>query len=90
MYAPSYENDTEHYIKSVSSWTGIVRSAVLSLTDDKIDATMASLMKAIIMMEIGYGVCPYTDEELATAVQVAKIPDLKDDCSTGASAPASQ
>jgi hypothetical protein len=68
MYAPASENDTEGYIKFVAGLIG--KGGDVKLDWD--DAGHVACMKAIIMMEIGYGTNPFSDAELTQAVADAK------------------
>jgi hypothetical protein len=69
MYAPPSENDTDRYIKFVA--------AELKKSPDEVvkwdDESKLVMMRAIIRMEIGYGYCPFTDEELKKAIASAKV-----------------
>ncbi|PZW48446.1 hypothetical protein C8P66_105196 [Humitalea rosea] len=68
LYAPSSENNTAVYIKYVATKTG--KGATEKLVYN--DAVYIALMQAIISMEIGFGTCPFTEEQLQTAVTAAK------------------
>lgn len=50
VYAPSFENDTEQYIKDISSFSGIPRGEVLDTANT---GKMADLLKAIARRESG-------------------------------------
>ena len=64
-YARENENDTEGYIKDVSKFSGIDRSAVLDMRDSE---TMAKLLEAMVRRDSGHPHADwFTPEEYRTA-----------------------
>ncbi|MEX3020742.1 hypothetical protein AB4K05_14215 [Kluyvera sp. STS39-E] len=69
-YAPSKENNTRAYIDSVSGSTGFGAKERLNLHDPE---TLKSIMAAMIQHE--NGAQPFTEEQLANAIQTAITDD---------------
>lgn len=67
-WAPTVENDTDAYIKSVCRATGVLPDDVLDIDDA---AVMAPLVKAIIKHE--NGVQPYSDDVVMNGLRLAGI-----------------
>ena len=65
-WAPSFENDTAAYVKSVCHQTGFGSGSELNLFDSD---TMLALVKAIIQHENGQ--MPYTTEQLMEGIRCA-------------------
>ena len=65
-WAPTIENDTNSYIKSVCHQTGFGAGSELNLFDDD---TMLALVKAIIQHENGQQ--PYSNEQLLEGIRCA-------------------
>ena len=68
-YAPRSENNTDAYIRYVAA--ELKKSAEEVIAWD--DASKLVVMRTIIRMEIGYGTCPFSDDELKTAIESAKV-----------------
>ena len=49
-FAPSHENDTDHYVKMVSKWTGIPATLPINTSDN---VTLAKVLHAMSRMEVG-------------------------------------
>lgn len=49
-FAPSHENDTDHYVKTISKWTGIPATLPINTSDN---VTLASVLHAMSRMEVG-------------------------------------
>lgn len=67
-YAPPNENDTEAYIRAVSTATGFTASTPITLTDPD---SLRVLVRAIIQHENGRVI--YSDEQIALAVSFALV-----------------
>lgn len=67
-YAPSNENDSESYIRSVCQRMGVDKNKVLNLNDS---AVLLPLIKAIIHHENGN--CPYSDEIIKLGITMAGV-----------------
>jgi murein DD-endopeptidase MepM/ murein hydrolase activator NlpD len=65
-YAPATENDTETYIKNLSSWTGYGPDQVLDFSNP---AVIAKLTQAIIRQE--NGTLPYSQDQYDEAAKAA-------------------
>lgn len=65
-WAPTNENDTEAYIKSVATACGVKDNDHLNLADHTL---MLKLVKAIIKHE--NGIQPYTDDVLLSGIELA-------------------
>ncbi|MCG7496447.1 hypothetical protein MHO82_06210 [Vibrio sp. Of7-15] len=49
-FAPSHENDTDHYVKTISKWTGIPATLPINTSDN---VTLAKVLHAMSRMEVG-------------------------------------
>lgn len=67
-WAPSTENDTEAYVRSVEKRTGTTPGAEVNMKDPKV---LRGFMEAIVIHENGYN--PYTDAIYAEGVRRALL-----------------
>ena len=67
-WAPSTENDTEAYVRSVEKRTGIAPGAEVNMKDPKV---LRGFTEAIVIHENGYN--PYTDEVYSEGVRRALL-----------------
>jgi len=64
-FAPSNENESDHYANLVAQWTGYGKHDLLDVRNDD---TAAALIKAMARMEVGYR---YTTNEVMEGVKLA-------------------
>lgn len=67
-WAPSTENDTEAYVRSVEKRTGTAPGAEVNMKDPKV---LRGFTEAIVIHENGYN--PYTDAIYAEGVRRALL-----------------